>query len=208
MKGTQGNDWTGNGKSIYMTLGASNHTDKDREARDFYATDPIAIDRLVSCPSVVLPKKIWECACGKGHLSKRLEELGYDVFSTDIEDRGCGFVLDFLKAERCMPADCSCILTNPPYKYATEFVLHALELLPDNGLCVMFLKTTFLEGTRRYKELYSKCPPEYVLQFSKRVLCAKNADFEGMLKGGGSAVAYCWMVWRKGFRGETTIKWI
>lgn len=201
-------DWTGNRKSTYITLGASNHTDKNREVRDFYATDPVAVDRLVSCPSVALPKKIWECACGEGHLSKRLEELGYDVFSTDIEDRGYGFVLDFLKDGKGMPAGCSCILTNPPYKYATEFVVHALELLPGNGLCVMFLKTTFLEGVRRYRELYSKCPPEYVLQFSKRVLCAKNADFEGMLRGGGSAVPYCWMVWRKGFHGETTIKWI
>lgn len=43
-------DWTGNRKSTYITLGASNHTDKEREVRDFYATDPIAIDKLLSCP--------------------------------------------------------------------------------------------------------------------------------------------------------------
>ena len=40
-------DWTGNSKSIYTTLGASNHTDKDREQNDCYATDPIAIDVLL-----------------------------------------------------------------------------------------------------------------------------------------------------------------
>ena len=33
------NDWTGNLNSIYKTLGASNHTDKEREENDFYATD-------------------------------------------------------------------------------------------------------------------------------------------------------------------------
>ena len=27
-----GKDWTGNGKSIFTTLGASNHTEKEREA--------------------------------------------------------------------------------------------------------------------------------------------------------------------------------
>lgn len=39
-------DWTGNGNSVYKTLGATNHSDKDREENDFYATDPYAIDVL------------------------------------------------------------------------------------------------------------------------------------------------------------------
>lgn len=40
-------DWTGNGKSTFITLGASNHTNKEREINDYYATDPIAIDALL-----------------------------------------------------------------------------------------------------------------------------------------------------------------
>ena len=35
-------DWTGNSNSIYKTLGASNHTDKERQNEDFYATEPKA----------------------------------------------------------------------------------------------------------------------------------------------------------------------
>ena len=42
-----GKDWTGNGKSIFTTLGASNHTEKEREINDYYATDPIAVDALI-----------------------------------------------------------------------------------------------------------------------------------------------------------------
>ena len=42
-----GKDWTGNGKSIFTTLGASNHTEKEREINDYYATDPIAVDALL-----------------------------------------------------------------------------------------------------------------------------------------------------------------
>lgn len=49
-------DWTGNRKSMFVTLGASNHTDKERESNDFYATDPIAIDKLVTV--IQLPRKI------------------------------------------------------------------------------------------------------------------------------------------------------
>lgn len=36
-----------NGKSIFTTLGASNHTEKEREINDYYATDPIAVDALL-----------------------------------------------------------------------------------------------------------------------------------------------------------------
>jgi hypothetical protein len=28
-----------------------------------------------------------------------------------------------------------------------------------------------------------------------------------MKAGGGSAVAYAWFVWQKGFNGKTTIEW-
>ena len=41
-------DWTGNYNSIFKTLGASSHTEKERQPDDFYATDPIAIDLLLT----------------------------------------------------------------------------------------------------------------------------------------------------------------
>ena len=192
-------------KSMFVTLGASNHTDKERESNDFYATDPIAIDKLVGVMS--LPCKIWECACGTGCLSERLRHFGHEVISTDLVDRGYGDVADFLQTKD-MPEGCACILTNPPYKYALDFIKHSLDLLPNRGLCVMFLKTTFLEGQKRYDELFSKHPPQYVLQFSRRVLCAKNGEFQRMRDGGGSAVSYAWFVWKKGYQGDTIIKWI
>lgn len=199
-------DWTGTDRSTYITIGASNHTDKERERHDFYATDPVAIDALVE-NFTEMPGKIWECACGNGCLSERLMHYGYDVVSTDLIDRGYGEVMDFLTAES-MPEGCECIPTNPPYKYALEFVRHSLELLQDGGLCVMFLKTTFLEGQKRWRELYSSTPPKMLLQFRQRVLCAKNGRFAEMRRGGGSAVAYAWFVWEKGFKGDTIIRWI
>lgn len=202
-------DWTGNGNSIYKTLGASNHTESEREQDDYYATDPIAIDKLLT---VEQPnKRIWECACGGGHLSKRLTEKGFTVINTDIVNRGYNdfhFEADFLaQTDKLMdiPYD---ILTNPPYKFAKEFVLKALDLLFDGCKCYMFLKLTFLEGKARYNELFSKYPPKRVYVFSERVLCAKNAEFQRMIDGGGSAVAYAWFVWEKGYKGDTVLKHI
>lgn len=100
------------------------------------------------------------------------------------------------------------ILTNPPYKYAKEFVLKALELLPEGGRCYMFLKLTFLEGKARRREIFDRTPPRRLYVFSDRMLCAKNGDFEKMRETTGGAVAYGWYVWERGYRGETVIKWI
>ena len=198
-------DWTGNKNSVFKTLGASNHTDKNRESNDFYATSPEAIDALKK--KVDLPYTILEPACGTGCLSERLKELGHNVLSYDLVDRGYGEVQNFFEM-LSIPDDCKCILTNPPYKYATEFVLHALELVPVGGLVCMFLKTTFLEGKQRYNRLFKITPPIKVLQFSERILCAKNAEFDYMRAHGGSAVSYAWYIWRKGYKGQTIIDWI
>lgn len=40
-------DWIGNQNSIYKTLGASNHTANEREANDYYATEPKALELLL-----------------------------------------------------------------------------------------------------------------------------------------------------------------
>lgn len=206
IRGRTMKDWNGNQNSIYKTIGASNHTDKERELNDYYATDPMAIDKLLK---VEKPSHyIWECACGEGALSDRLKQNGYEVISSDIVDRGYKdyLIKDFFQVTSL--GDMWDILTNPPYKYAKEFVLKSLDLIAYGRKVYMFLKLTFLEGKARYKELFSKYPPKKVYVFSERILCAKNAEFQKMKEGGGSAVAYAWYVWEKGYQGKTEIEWI
>lgn len=202
-------DWVGGANSVFTTLGASNHSKEEREINDFYATDPIAIDKL--CNVFRIPDKIYEPACGDGSLSKRLKELGHDVYSTDLFDRGYGekVGIDFLKIKK-LPENLRdySILTNPPYKYATEFVLKSLELVNEGSLVIMFLRLQFLEGKRRYQEIFRHFPPKYVFVSSERIPCAKGADFEKFRKSGGSAIAYAWFVWEKGFIGKTRLEWI
>lgn len=157
-------DWNGNGNSIFKTLGASNHTDKEREEHDFYATSPIAIDKLYNTGELTC-KNIWECACGEGHLAEKLVEYGYNIKATDLINRGYGEGgVDFLTCKDKFNGD---ILTNPPYKYAAEFTLKALDLVPEGNKVFMFLKLTFLEGKKRYDELFSKYPPKKIYVFSQ-----------------------------------------
>lgn len=198
-------DWTGNKNSVFKTLGASNHTDKEREQDDFYATSPIAIDVLLNDGGVELSPKIWECAAGQGHLSEKLKEYGYEVYSTDLVYRGYGKGgIDFLKQSEIWDGD---IITNPPYKYSLDFIKHGLSIIPNGRRVFMFLKLQFLEGKAR-RELFNTGCLKTVYVSSSRILCAKNADFDGMRAGGGSAVAYAWFEFEKGYIGDTVVKWI
>ena len=199
-------DWTGNSKSIYTVLGASNHSEVEREKDDYYATDPKALEiflNRIDEDGVRLHKNIWECACGEGHLSEVLKNRGYKVWSTDLIDRGYGSGnTDFLKS---IPDSwCGDILTNPPYKYAKEFVEKALEVTRIGAYTVMFLKIQFLEGQGRRK-LFKKHPPKYVYVNSVRQTCYLNGNMSKKLS---SAACYCWFVWEKGFIGEPIIRWI
>lgn len=195
-------DWTGSKRSVFANIGSSHHTAEDREANDYYATDPAAIDLLFAEEDF---GNIWECACGEGHLSKRMIELGKHVKSTDLIDRGFGdHGIDFLKTQDAFDGD---IITNPPYKFATEFINHALSLIPEGRKVAMFLKVQFLEGKAR-KLMFQRTPPKTIYVSSSRINCAKNGDFEGLRTTGGSAVAFAWWVWEKGFQGITQIKWI
>lgn len=154
---TRNKDWTGDGNSIFKMLGASNHTDKEREKHDFYATHWSAIDLLKK--KIDLPKQILEPACGSGCLSERLIELGHEVKSYDLIDRGYGEVQDFFKMTEPPFKGDFAIVTNPPYSVVTPWVLHCLELVPEGSLVCLFLKTTFLESKGRYEKIFRNYPP-------------------------------------------------
>lgn len=196
-------DWTGNGNSIWKTLGASNHTEKERENDDYYATDPDAAEWLLKLEKIEGP--IWECASGEDHLAKVFKEHGYEVRTSDIIGRTpTTEIYDFLK---CRDTGLKTnIITNPPYRFSTQFVEKAMDVIADGYKVCMFLKLQFLEGKAR-RDLFKKYPPKTVWVSSSRLMCAKNGDFETMIAGGGSAVAYIWLVFEKGYKGETVLKW-
>ena len=197
-------DWTGNKKATFVTLGASNHSEHEREKHDFYSTDPstleIFLKMFLERDKNTLSNEIWECACGQGHLSEVLKQHGYIVNSTDLIDRGYGIGgIDFLQYNEEINCD---ILTNPPYKYAQDFVEHALNIQRDGNKTIMLLKIQFLEGQKRSK-LFSKYPPKYVYVNTKRQTCYLNGDMSRKMS---SATCSCWFVWEKGFKGDPIIK--
>ena len=192
-------DWTGNSRAAIAGTAPSNHSKKDREQDDFYATDPKAVEML--CDLEKFSNVIIEPACGMGHISNVLKNRGYSVMSMDLVDRGYpGCVIgDFLKCgKRNADAD---IVTNPPYKLAQEFVEKSMEVIASGHKVAMFLKLTFLETVKR-RELFKKYPPKTVYVASQRIACWPNGKPTAQ-----SMVCYAWFVWEKGFSGDTTLKW-
>lgn len=192
-------DWNGNSRSVFAINGARNFAVEEREEHDFYATDPVAAEKLIELETFA--PRIWEPACGQGHLSEVFLKHGYDVLSTDLINRGYGEGgIDFLKIDTPFDGD---IITNPPYKYAKEFVEHALDLIPTGRKVAMFLKLTFLEGQKR-QELFKRKELKTLYVSSRRLACAKNAEFD---KYAISAMAYGWYIFEKGYNGDPVIKW-
>lgn len=146
-------NWTGDKGSAFRILGASNHTEGEREEHDYYATDPIAAKLLLEVEEF---ENVLEPSCGEGHLSKEFLRAGLEVTSRDIVDRGFGEVSDFLCiTNQEWNGD---IITNPPYRYAKEFVEKALAIVPEGRKVAMFLKLTFMEGKGR-KQMFLNTPP-------------------------------------------------
>lgn len=134
--------------------------------------------------------------CGQGHLSNMLELYGHRVVSTDLIDRGYGVGgVDFLNFNIYETMEFDAIITNPPYKYALEFVEKSIKIAP---LVCMFLRIQFIESERRDK-LFEENPPRYIAVFRKRVLCSKDAKFP---KGESSATCYAWFIWERGYKGN------
>lgn len=193
-------DWVGNNKAVYTCLGASSHALEEREVNDYYATAPEAAEWLLRLEPDL--DNIWECACGEGHLAKVFDKAGKLQCASDLINRGYGIEIDFLGYNPSFAYDTD-IVTNPPYKFAEQFIRKALDIVADGHKVCMFLKLTFLESKSR-KRLFEQYPPKTIWVSSSRIPCAKNGDFE---QYPSSAVAYGWYIWEKGYTGNTVVKW-
>lgn len=181
---------------VYTTLGASNHTDKERQAEDLYCTHPDAVKALTHIEDFC--QHIWEPCDGLGHISDTLIAKGYDVRRSDLYTRGRNIEqIDFLGCDEIWDGD---IVTNPPYSAATAFVRKALAAATTGHKVAMWLRILYLESMERNK-LFSEFPPLRVWISSRRIPCGKDGKF------GASAQGYAWFVWEKGYKGETILKW-
>lgn len=192
-------DWTGNSRTTTATSGFSTFSNHEREENDYYATEPKALELLLELESF---NNVWEPAVGGGHLAEVLKEHNIFGRGSDLIDRGYKVtqVLDYLEFEGHWGGD---IITNPPYKFAQEFIEKSLDVTDEGAKIAMFLPIRYLE-TKRRKKLFEQLPPRKVYVSSSRLKAAMNGDFAAVK---GSAVAYAWFIWENGYKGTTELKW-
>jgi len=129
-----------------------------------------AINFLVENLDLRNIKAIWECADGKGNISKFLEDKGFLVLKTDKEE-------DFMKTD----IDCDMIITNPPYSLKDKFLKRAFEL---GRPFAMLLPITTLESAKRNEIFRDK---------SIQVLIPnKRFDFTGKKNCWFATAWFCW----------------
>lgn len=188
------------------------------DSLDDFPTQPWATRALME--HVIIPQSglmaradlksmtVWEPACNRGHMSTPLREYFSRVVDSDINQYGNHFVCDFLipgtEPSSILLKGADWIITNPPFRLAEQFIERARRIKGWRGTA-MIVRTSFLEGSGRYKHLFSVNPPTIVAQFSERVIMHKGVlrdpaeeyfdEKDGKWKKPSTATSYCWLVW-------------
>jgi len=166
---------------------------------DFHETPAIAVEALLAVESFDGP--IWEPACGKGAISRVLEDSGYTVISSDLVPRGYGEGrIDFLM--EWVPRAPN-IVTNPPFKFAAEFAENAVRL--TTGKVAFLCRLAWLEGKGRAR-LFASTPLARVWVFSGRLPRMHRHGWNG--PESSTAIAFAWFVWDHAHTGSPTLGWL
>ena len=159
--------------------------------------------------------KVWEPACGAGHMGAVIQEYAH-VMMSDIANYGLSPAetfkpVDFLNFTRDYPNDtvhADWIITNPPFGAAVDFAETALRHARVG--VALLCRTQWIESAERYTRLFRDRPPALFAPFCERV---------PMVKGrwdpkASTATGYAWFVWltgasppahRRGARFDTVI---
>jgi hypothetical protein len=183
--------------------------DERNDKLDGYNTPEPATLALLN--NFTVAKKVWEPASGYHCISDVLTKNGHEVYKTDVHEwvpDTYDAISDFMSFKQ-MPSgyEDADIITNPPFRYAQEFVEQSMNLLAEGQSCGLLLRLQFMEGQKR-KAMFQKYPPR-VYTFSKRI--PRMHMFNHVENGGktcSSTLCFAWFVFTKGYTGPSINYWI
>jgi hypothetical protein len=190
------------GERVLSMIGVS----VGRPADDFYSTPSRATKLLLDFEA--FPSLVWEPACGVGAISNVLISYGYEVYSSDLAQRGYGEGgVDFFGVSS-MPNGCKAIVTNPPFSVRLRGREYRVENWVQHGFNIgaekiaLFLKTTAVAGKQR-SFIFEKHLTK-LLQFRDRVSLTRN-DVE--MENGGM-MDFAWFIFERAPKAQPVIAWI
>ena len=163
----------------------------ERIERDCYETPEWVTCALLPYLGNII--SVWEPAAGSGKMVRVLEAAGLQVLTTDIS-AGQDFLL---AGEQSVDA----IVTNPPYRYATQFIEHALRLASGGGGKVAMLLRTDFDHAKKRRHLFSDCRAfACKLVLTKRILWIENST-------GQPSFNHAWYIWDHKHAGKPTLEY-
>ncbi len=182
--------------------------DVSKSYSDLYNTPETAIAALweyVDYKHDVNTQTFFEPANGMGKISKYLENHGIFMDTNELfsEHGASDFNENFLSPnpEVSCKWDYDVIIANPPYKLASEFVLEGFKYAKEQ---YHLLRINFLEGGKRYDELFTLGHLKNVYVFTKRISCSKGVDEEPQ----ANAVCYAWYHFDRDYDGFPQLHWV
>jgi hypothetical protein len=180
----------------------------EKERRGHYVEPAWCSRRLFEVEDFGPPDRsiIYDPACGWGTITDTAAAQGFEVFGSDVVNRRRHrlgkefFKTDFLTVETC-PSNCS-IVCNPPFDHVQEFCQHALEL----GA----LKVAMICLVRRLNAAHwmQELPLRRVWLLTPRPSMPPGSWIAAGNKPGGGTQDFCWLVFERGYVGESKIGWL
>lgn len=174
-----------------------NNAKKTRRKSDLYETPYSMTSQLLDV--VVFKGSIFEPSCGKGAIVKVLKKRGYKNIRYSDLDTGH----DFLKYKG---DKFNCVVTNPPFSLAYEFLLKAKKVAKKK--IAFLLPLNYLHGIQRYEGWYSnvKFKLKYVYVFVRAPMFGDKLRKDGKYRTGMMVMA--WYIWSRKYSGDPKIRWI
>ncbi|MDG4903182.1 SAM-dependent methyltransferase [Mesorhizobium sp. WSM4962] len=204
--------------NLRAAVGTDTATAAER-GNNLYETPPEAMRTLLNF--MRFSPKVLEPACGRGAISRMLEDAGYDVELADLVDYGTATkdgelqrVEDFLQsAPTADDPDRPDIVTNPPYGAALNaFVAHALKRHRPRRMALL-LNLNFLCGFDDADRNFAmdEAPPARIYVFKRRLPMMHRDGWDG--PEASSRMNTAWFIWElrsqpdgsEGYDGPTEI---
>lgn len=171
----------------------------ERRKDDFYPTPVEPTRSFIAAEYERLRELslIWECCAGDGAMAREFAAMGFDVFMSDLVDRGCGAEISDFYDREIPDGNCG-IVSNPPFDEChgdARFVRRALDDLKVKYLA--FLLPLNWLGSKSKSKLWEDHPPSRVYLMRWRI------DFTGQ---GAPPMLNAWYVWDEKHEGETILR--
>lgn len=194
--------------SVGHAIGTRTATKAER-GDNLYETPPEAVHALLALED--FGPCIWEPACGRGAISRLLEEAGHAVFLSDLNDYGTADrdgelqrVVDFREtaADFWGAGSDFDIVTNPPYGgVMNSFIAHALKVHRPRKMALLLNFNAYcgFEDPDRVF-IMQTCPPARIHAFVQRLPMMHREGWAGKIAT--SQMNTAWFVWERNAAGD------